>query len=598
MRIRLGFQIATMFLLVSPLMAQKGGGGRGAAVAPPPIEASVLTSMPVRELTVFKDGHAFIFHESEMPTDGIGDVVIDTLPTPVIGTFWAYSADPAAKLRAVVAGTREIKLDRTALTTPDLIAANVGAPVFVTDETGSYAATIVGIPESAKRPDVPKPVDGQPAGPQKSGLVLLRVQEGVKAVPLDRITRITFRDDPKLTISDEEERKLLTMRLDWEGKPAARTARVGMYYLQRGVRWIPSYRVEIDGAGKARVKLQATLINELVDLNDATAHLVIGVPSFYFKDTIDPIALQQTLAQLSQHFAQSGGGLFQQQALSNALMSQSRMRAGEYRGPSSEALSADAELEDPEITTASRSEDLFIFTVSHVTLRRGERMVVPVAEYELTYEDIFSLDLPFAPPAEVQCNASPQQVAELARLLQQPKVMHRIRLKNSSSYPLTTAPALILREGRLLAQSLMTYAAAGGATDLDLTAAVDISVVKSEQESGRTPQAQKWGDTMYARFDLSGKLTLTNRRQASARIEVTRYILGVADHADHGGVVAQTNLMEDTQARPGGLPHWWNWYNWPYWWHRFNGVGRVQWKFELKPGESIDLNYAWHYFWN
>ena len=35
-----------------------------------------------------------------------------------------------------------------------------------------------------------------------------------------------------------------------------------MIYLQRGIRWIPEYRVEIDGKGEARVKLQATLINE------------------------------------------------------------------------------------------------------------------------------------------------------------------------------------------------------------------------------------------------------------------------------------------------------------------------------------------------
>ncbi|TWT45376.1 hypothetical protein RAS1_17990 [Phycisphaerae bacterium RAS1] len=586
--------------LGAPAVLAKGGGGRAPAGPPPVVESSVLTSMPVKELTVFKDGHAFVFHESEMPTETTGDVVIDTLPTPVIGTFWAYSADPAARLRAVVAGTRRIKADRNALTTPDFIAANIGAEVFITDETGTYAATIVGLPQ-CKPDDADGGTPPGPAGvkpPQPGNLVLLRVQEGVKAAPIERISRVTFRDDPKLTLSEEEERKLLTMKLDWDGKPAAKSAKVGMYYLQRGVRWIPSYRVEIDGAGKAKVKLQATLINELVDLDDATAHLVIGVPSFYFKDTIDPIALQQTIAQLSQYFGQPGqSGQMQQYAFSNALMTQARARQSEYRAPDSTETSA-IELDDPEITSASRNEDLFIFTVAHVSLRKGERMVVPVAEFDLTYEDVFSLEVPFSPPAEVQCNANPQQVAELARLLQQPKVMHRIRLANKSAYPLTTAPALILREGRLLAQSLMTYAPVGGAADLDLTTAVDISVAKSEQETKRTPQAERWGDNMYARFDLGGKLTLTNRRQSSARIEVTRYILGVADTADHEGVVAQTNMMEDPQLKTGGYPLWWHWYNWPYWWHRFNGVGRVQWKFELKPGESVELAYAWHYFWN
>ena len=43
-------------------------------------------------------------------------------------------------------------------------------------------------------------------------------------------------------------------------------------------------------------QILATLLNELIDLKDVTANLVIGVPSFDFKDSIDPIALQQTIA--------------------------------------------------------------------------------------------------------------------------------------------------------------------------------------------------------------------------------------------------------------------------------------------------------------
>ena len=34
----------------------------------------------------------------------------------------------------------------------------------------------------------------------------------------------------------------------------------------------------------------------------------IGVPTFAFKDTLDPIALQQNLAQLSQYFQTDTGG--------------------------------------------------------------------------------------------------------------------------------------------------------------------------------------------------------------------------------------------------------------------------------------------------
>src|SRR5688572_5785285 len=63
-----------------------------------------LSRLPVREMTVFKDGHAYVVHEGKRPVDTAGRVRLDSLPTPVLGTFWAYSRDKAAALTAVTAG--------------------------------------------------------------------------------------------------------------------------------------------------------------------------------------------------------------------------------------------------------------------------------------------------------------------------------------------------------------------------------------------------------------------------------------------------------------------------------------------------------------
>src|SRR3569833_2215887 len=75
--------------------------------APP---QSALAKLPVRESSAFKDGHAFVLHEGLMPTDASGDVSMDYLPNPVIGTFWPYSADPAVKLTSVVASQRRLSV--------------------------------------------------------------------------------------------------------------------------------------------------------------------------------------------------------------------------------------------------------------------------------------------------------------------------------------------------------------------------------------------------------------------------------------------------------------------------------------------------------
>jgi hypothetical protein len=194
------------------------------------------------------------------------------------------------------------------------------------------------------------------------------------------------------------------------------------------MRWIPNYKVEIDGHGNAAVKLQATLINELADLDNVSVNLVIGVPSFAFKDSIDPMALQQSLTQLSQYFQGDTRNSPLAYNFSNAIMTQQARYSG-YPGPGEPSGSGAL---GPEIGEGGQSEDLFVFNLQHVTLRKGERMVLTVAEFTLPYQDLFTLELPFSPPPEVRCNMGGDQQRELARLFNAPKVMHKIRLTNTA----------------------------------------------------------------------------------------------------------------------------------------------------------------------
>ena len=118
-----------------------------AAAAEKAAPLSTFGKLPIKELTVFKDGHAFVAHEGAMPTDERGNVVMDYLPAPVIGTFWAYSADKGAKVSGVVAGQRRTVIERTALSLRELIEGNLGAEASITETNGAtYPGTILGFP--------------------------------------------------------------------------------------------------------------------------------------------------------------------------------------------------------------------------------------------------------------------------------------------------------------------------------------------------------------------------------------------------------------------------------------------------------------------
>ncbi len=213
--------------------------------------------------------------------------------------------------------------------------------------------------------------------------------------------------------------------------------------------------------------------------------------------------------------------------------------------------------------------------------------MLPIAEFTLPYKDVFTLELPFGPPPEVRGNLNNEQQRELARLFNAPKVMHKVRLTNNSKYPLTTAPALIIRTGRVLAQGMMTYTSTGASVDLPITTAVDFQVKKSDVETKRTPGAVEENGNRYTRVDLAGKITVTSHRAQPTELEITRYVLGAADSADADGKVEKINVFENGEYLTGGdYPYWWNWYGWPHWWNYFNGIGRVTWKLSFEPNQS------------
>ncbi len=588
------FQLLTVVILIAVADAWLLAGDAPAAGEP--------ARLGVREVTVFKDGHAFVRSAGRVPTGPDGHVTLDRLPQPVFGLFWPYAAEKDVRLVGASAGVRPVRTAGPALSVRDLVRINVGARVLVTehaDPKAGYEAVIVGPvpPASAKNSVAPPPSEDDPAGelPKQSEVVLLRTAAGVKALPLDQIRSLTFPEAYRDTVSSEESRPQLTLRLDWGGRTPRPEAEVGLVYLQKGLRWIPEYKLEIDGRGNAKVSFQATLVNELEDLDDATVNLVVGVPSFLFKDTLDPMAMAAEAPRLSQYFSSGADA----NMLSNAMVvtqqafSPNLNRYGPPPGAEPGAV--------PPLEGADEG-DLHLFTLPHITLGKGERMAVPVAEFTLKYEDVYTLDVPFVPPLELQRNLNSDRQLELARLLAEPRVKHKLSLTNGTGDPLTTAPAVVLRDGQLVAQGMMTYTPPGASCLLELTTAVNIRVRKSEEEVKRTPDALVWHGDHFQRVDLSGSIGLANFGREPVEVVVTRRMLGAADSAGAGGQVQRLNTLEELTGSPGsgaaGYPAWWAWLDWPYWWTHLNGLGQVTWTVKLEPRKPVQLDYAWHYFWD
>lgn len=535
------------------------------------------TRLPVREVTAFKDGHAYVLREEPLAVAD-GQVVLDQLPAPVLGTFWPF-ATGGAKVVSAVAGKSKVTEWVEALDFPQLIEANLGKNATIYLKPAGHEST--GEIVTGKLLDVPKRTEDGVA--QAGGLFLLDVRNDTRAIPFDSVRSVLVSGVTEKRVQHEVEKDRLTLRIEGSGPDA----RVGVVYVQKGLRWIPAYKVDVDGAGKARVQMEATLVNDLIDLSDVTVNLVIGVPTFTFKEHTDPIALQQEIADVSAARRYDPYGRIQlSNALSNSIMSQT---ASFGSGGPAQALA-------PEVDPAGVSaEDLFVFTVYHVTLAKGERMVLPITSFDLEYRDVYRLDVPLDPPSEANLNLNDESTLELMRQQSEPRAKHVLRLKNTSQSPFTTAPALILANGRVLAQGRMTYAPPGIDVDLEATTAVDIGVQVTTDETRRTPEFRGPDGRTYVRLDMRGGIELRNSKRERVELEVRRHVLGQIDAIDQDGTKRQMDLPGFW--RLDVLPIWTRWWYFPWWWSHVNGFGELRWKVALEPGATTKLEARWHYLW-
>jgi hypothetical protein len=405
-------------------------------------------------------------------------------------------------------------------------------------------------------------------------IALLGTNNGTKAISLGRIQDILLPENGATKLSQSTRKPRLTLHV--KGAQNGQ-AEVGYLSVQKGFRWIPNYKVTLDSNNNAHVELQATLVNDLADLSDATVHLIVGVPSFVMKDQLDPIALQETVAQVvaQENFALSNG-------ISNRNMMNAQISAGSYaRLPQTQPSDNAGTIE------GEKNEDLFLFSVKNITLKKGERMTIPVSKTTIPYKNLYTLDLYPTLANEVYRNFGGSPPSELERLRQAPQVMHKIRLLNQSQLPLTTAPALIFKNNQVIAQGMMTYTPAGGKSDISLTNAIDIGIRRSDTESKRSEFV--WQGTTMIRVDMKGLIDVTNYRNEPVNIEVNRYVNGLFDTANTGGVISALDTLSGDS-----LPLWWTMGSF-YGFNQRDGLGKATWTLTIKPSECIKLGYMWHY---
>lgn len=577
-----------------------------------PVQAEAPEFTPkITDVTVFKDGHALVMSRGATKFED-GWCSTPEVPVPVLGTFWAFAVE--GEVDYLKSGFVETEEARPCLSFEEIIQANIGKETTIVEQPKEakpvyHRGILLGILEHESKEEVeisrrtPSGYDqwgrhypGQEIRETKedkvkslASFIMVETDAGVHLIKRAHIRSIILEDKkPATTHTETKKVREISMYVTRKGKPLRKESEVGMIYLQKGVRWIPDYRIRLLDKGKANVSLQGTVINDLADMENVDLRLVVGVPSFLMKESLSPMALREIGLHLSSYFAPpapGGRGAQYGYLLSQAMMSQRAASVMERMAPAAGG---------PEIPSEGQMEDLFLYHKPGLTLKKGERAVVSLLEVAVPYEDIYTWEIAPIPPREMWRHINREQQQMLSALTGA-RAMHEIRLTNTGEVPWTTGPATIFKKGTPLGQQLLTYTSVKNKVDVRVTIATDLNTKREETEVGREPNSIRIGDHNYSKVILHGKLTVTNFKDRPVHIYIKRRAYGTATSATANGKIVLTNILEDTSLGRERYPWYW-WSSWPWWVFSANPISEISWEAEVPAGKSATFEYDWYYY--
>lgn len=433
---------------------------------------AVSQELRVTEAIVFKNGLSFVTRQGPLAFRD-GEARIVPAPDALLGTLWIAAGE--RRIDGARAWREEVRVESDATSLAALLDANAGKKASLLIDDREYTGKLLASP---------------------APLVLLQIDGKVHAFNRDSVKSVAFAESPSLKEVKTESRSVLSIRASGAdgGEPAT------VRYLRSGLSWIPEYTIELLDAERARVTMKATLINDGEDLRDAHLRFAVGYPNFQFAQVPSPMTLEQTLQQF---LAALRGNDFTANRFDNNFVVQ-------VNANYATAIDPDRVLTGPP-TTGESAEDLFFYDREHVTLAKGERGQYPILSETVPFRHIYQWTVA-DDPTPANKNAD--------------QVWHSISLSNRGTTPWTTAPALVVSNGKPLAQDTMPYTASGSSAEVKLTIATDVAVERAEFEVDRKPRdLQRFGYT-YDAVIVEGTLTITNFKREAITVDVTKDIEG------------------------------------------------------------------------
>jgi hypothetical protein len=509
-----------------------------ATLAPAAEETAVTPQL--ESIGLFKNGLAVV--RASFPVSGPGRYRWDKVPRVVHGSFWMESdgivsvlsttrmieetpetESPTGRLQRDLAGRQVTVVPKNRMGNPitPISAMTAEQPIkgTVWEIPTAPAARVWDTHYSSLNPGNrywdPRGATSTPAPlPDTGNFLVLLDQAGNRRYIDQSSIEALIVDGPFGPVKRKVERPVLVF--DVREAPAGGGA-VRVTYLTKGLAWLPAYQVDISDPAKLEIRQSAVVRNEMDDLSDSELHLISGYPNVRFGSVDSPLWPGTGLAAFFQQVNQSGqqtGGL-----LSNNIMSQQMVYSNSAARVESTPL--------PDVgESGNASDDIHYENIGRHNLKAGDSLSLDIASAQAAYERVVDWTVPDPRDARGRY----QRVGENRSEDDEP--WDALRFANPFKFPMTTASAVVMEDGRFRGQSLSQWVNPGQTTCLRITRALSVRAESGEVEEEGQREIVWIGGNDYQRTRVKGRLTLHNYRGKEVTMNIRCEFSGKMLEAD------------------------------------------------------------------
>ena len=501
-------------------------------------------------ISIFKDGTAFFIKSGQVSPTGSSYTMKENIPPALSGTFWITSPNNQIESLSGYVDTLQVAQRTVARNMFELLNANLGKRIriFLAEDK-----VLEGLAEDIGQND---PAKGQA---QDHPLVSLKLAGKWVALPKSDIRRIEFSEEPDhlLEWNKKEVKPVLEVQFTTQSPKQP----LHMMYLAQGLNWTPTYLLTLLEDKKAKLKLSAEVTNKTEDIEHTDVNFVVGVPNFkHAKD-------YSSLVDFFKERLNSRG--VAQQTFSNTFRGQAYAQFDDFATTDVSVANTSTGLE------GSTAEDLYFYTLKDMSLRKGGSGQYPVFEAAIDIAHIYECNLP-------QNNERKNYYQSEYLFTPTPnKVFHSVKINNSTSYPLTTGPILVVKqdqETKPISQDQLNYTSINDHSFVKLTEAPDVRIKQAEKAISRAERAKKVkrqnGEFFYDLITVEGQIVAKNNKDKDINLNIRRPIIGE---------LKQSNVkwLKAERGNTSGSP---------------NNTTDVCWETQLKAGEELKINYTYQVF--